>query len=662
MQRTLLSVAAISLLLGTILSANEEMVAAQSIVLGEEAADTAQTPVYIAKKPVIECRLKGYDPDEIETVLLDDTDITDAIEKSGEGFVFKPMLHVAGGKHTLTVILYHNDEEVQEEYTFKTRQSRSFETMQTKVDTTLVLQALLDKSSDVTGVPYTKAQGDVGIASELKDEAWSYAFRGNLRYLDQSAPVESPLRKGFDLAGYLFSAAYTDERMSAVIDVGDVEVTESEYGIQGVSSRGAQAKLLYDTVEAHAYLVDGTGNYGWYGGMGLSPRSEDHLYGGSVEKTFFEATKVRVAYLKGGRTGEDFGTSDDSVENGSGDAIGRAGQVLALVFETPVIGEKLHLAGEYDLSDYDADTRDEYGKVSDHAWNVKLDGYLNDHYSYNLLYEYIGDRYASIGAEGIEGDNEGYGGAFNAEFDAYSLALTGSRYHDNVGDSRLYARVFTTKGGLSYAYRGIENTTLSASLGRSFRKSDKEPTADDRVSVMSDLMGLGWEYAVQAWMFHLGYQYAKEKDNVEHAKSIDNVFTFTPSYTGEMFHVEPSFTYEHAHDSRTEKVETYTVGLALGGMIVPETVTYDISSTYERRLPDESAAGYLFQVQGQIAYNLKAPTAAMNHPVIGLRATYNNAKDAGTEEDESETPGNLTGSGENYLVSVFLSVPLSLVY
>ena len=57
---------------------------------------------------------------------------------------------------------------------------------------------------------------------------------------------------------------------------------------------------------------------------------------------------------------------------------------MAIVFQTPIVQDKLHMYVGLDNADYDACTEDDHGKVDDHDLNVKFGGALSDIYAYDL--------------------------------------------------------------------------------------------------------------------------------------------------------------------------------------------------------------------------------------------------------------------------------------
>ncbi|WP_281951350.1 autotransporter domain-containing protein [Nitrosophilus kaiyonis] len=667
MKKTGLSLIASSLLLITVSSA-----ATQEIVLKENMAEK----VYIAKKPVIKCYCPEIAKSKDFMIMLDDNDVTALSSISNNEIIIKPINILNGGEHILSITYYdENGEENQKEYSFKTRQSQNFETANTTLGINPVFEHTIMKPGDLKNVPYSKIDSDFQIQSNLAEKNWTYSFNTDLRYFDQSIPLskqnenensqssqeneEEILKKGFSLATYLFKASYTGDKIKGGLEIGDFSIEESDYSANGLTKRGARGTVSYNNFDFEAFIANSVDYYGFYGGMGLEPNDKKRLYGLSLQKTFLENAKFKIAYIKGGKQKESFGEasetfpSDTSTEEGD-----KKGSIIALVLSSPIIEEKLNFYAEADFSKYDIDTSDEYGYEKDKAYNVKLDGALNENYSYDFIYEYIGPQFYSIASDDTQNDNEGAAINFNADFEKHSISLSLSGYHDNVEDDDTFATVYTYDGSISYTYSGIENLPIDLSYEREVSKSKDEPTEDDKQNDVTDTYSINLGYSLNNWQFSLGTEISKENDKIAKTITRSKTYSFSPSYQNEKFHLSPNISYNISktddESAGESKQKTTTVGLELGYMIL-ENLSFDLSGTYEYTKNEEESdvTGKEEKIDGnfQLAYNFKTKQNWLQNPVVGLKGTYSFFHD---KINESQN--------EDLVLTLFLSLPMQFIF
>ncbi|MFK5881042.1 MAG: hypothetical protein QM482_02410 [Sulfurospirillum sp.] len=635
-----------SLLMGTLSVASADTIKDEIVLGGDQ---VAIENAVVTKRPDIICQCKDIDVSSISMVMLDDTDITANIKHTKNGFAYKSVLILPAGEHTLSIFYIKQGEDAQKDYTFITRQSKMFERAQSDVGISANYENIVKKSKNLTGVIWSKAQADIGLKTSLGEKRWNYSFETDLRFLDQSLAVQPPEIKGINLASYLFSVDFNGDNLQAGLKLGDVTADESDYSVQGLASRGVAFSAIYQKYELHTFLMDGVQNYGWHGGMGLSARDSDHIYGVSLQRTFLEDTKLKVIYAKGGRVGDGFGTSSEDSSS-----VARKGDVLGFLFNTSLIQEKLNLTSEIDFSKFDQDSSDGFGYERDKAYNVKFDGSLNEKYSYNLMYEYLGPKYNSIAADGLEKDKSGFSGELDANFnDIHALTFGFSRYNDNVKNDSTYARVYTTEESLNYTYLKFENIPMSAGWNHSVQKSEHEPSSSDIVETLTDTINTQIGYNVNNWNYGLSVEYTKTNDkSTADADTTSKTVSFTPAYSIETFHLEASFTFNRSTSKQDVDTDTFTVSLGLGGTFFSERVGYDFSSSYEKNRPDVGDDTYTLSINGQIAYNFVAPKRWMDHPIVGIKGVYNNGNADSTTSTENTT-------GESYSVSLFVSIPLN---
>ena len=169
-------------------------------------------------------------------VTLDRVDITELIEVSKDGFVFKPFQVMTPGQHTLSVAFTTPEKkEYKKDFSFTIRHTKSFEEMSSTNDITVLYEAMAQRrvpegTTDET--PYSKFEGNVTSISKIKEKGFEASFSTNIRYLEQNTQVDAPLYKGFTIPNYLLSAKYKGEGYDVLGETGDVSINETANTIQ----------------------------------------------------------------------------------------------------------------------------------------------------------------------------------------------------------------------------------------------------------------------------------------------------------------------------------------------------------------------------------------------------------------------------------------------
>ena len=199
---------------------------------------------FIGKKPVINCVITIPFAKENLLVTLDRTDITELIEVSKDGFVFKPFQVLAPGPHTIGVtVTTPEKKEYKKDFSFTIRHSKTFEQASSTNDVTVLYEAMAQRrvpegTTDET--PYSKFEGNVTSNSKIKEKGFEASLSTNIRYLEQNTQVDSPLYKGFTIPNYLLSAKYKGEQGEVLGETGDVSINESAKHRPGIVPSGRQ--------------------------------------------------------------------------------------------------------------------------------------------------------------------------------------------------------------------------------------------------------------------------------------------------------------------------------------------------------------------------------------------------------------------------------------
>ena len=610
-----------------------------------------ENKTFIIKKPTIVCRDAGINYKTIKVIMLDDVDITNIVKIKGESFVFKVFVPLASGEHKLSVV-YGKESQQQKEYIFSTKQTRAFDVFKTKLSTTTVYKNTLEKSDSLTNIPHYSVESNPTLNTQIANQNWSSSFNMSTRYLEQSTSIEVPQKRGLDLAGYLFNAQYSKDEVSLLLNIGDIQIDESDYSAQGLASRGGQFQVGYKNYKLETFLMDSKQRYGFKDGMGLDAGSTNSIYGMSLENLFFDRVKIKAIYLHSSKNGDGFGTS--SIE-GSTNAT-EEGKVYGLVVSAPILDEKINMYSEIDFSSYDSNNNDAFGSKKDKAYKVKLDGMFFEKYNYSLMYEYVGTDYYSIGNEGLTNNKKGLSLTTSANYTYHTFNLSASRYRDNLENDDTIPTIYTTHMDIAYSLSRFENFPFNLAVSRDIEKSRDEPSKDEKRYLVTDTYHGDVGYTKDVWsiIFSADYSFANDKTYFnQDTKTL--TYTLSPSYSSDNFHMEYNISFNRSVDIQTEvAARTYTSSLSFGGNFFSNALSYDCAATYTKSKSSDGSSnerdlGSTFQV----AYTWNTPSnfILLKKPSVGIQGAYNHRRD--------KVNGS---SGHDFNVVLFVEVPLEYIF
>ncbi len=626
-----------------------------SIVYANDSYDislpTNKSRVYIVKKPSVVFDAKSVDYKSIKIVMLDDTDITSIVTIKNNRFYFTLPIPLASGEHTLSVI-YGAQGDKQKDAKFITKQTKSFNEFTTKFSATTTYKNAVTKSDSLDDIPHYSVESNPAVDIKASNPYWSSSFNMSTRYLEKSNTIEPPQKRGLDLAGYIFKAQYNKNELNMYIDIGDIQVDESDYSTQGLANRGGKFGIGYGSYTMETFLMDTQQRYGFKDGMGLDAGNTNSIYGASLEKTFFKDTKLKVVYLKGSKNGNGFGSASMDY-NGSSV---KKGRVLALTASSPVFQDRLNISSEIDFSHYDDNIFDGYGYQNDKAYNIKLEGNLSGHYQYGLKYEYIGTNYYSIGNEGLENDKKGLMMTAAANYDHHSINIAASRYRDNLKNHKDAPIVYTSEGEIDYSCSRFEYFPINISARRDIAKSKNEPSADSKQNLVTDTYHGDISYSKEAinTMFGIDYSFANDKTKTDSDQKT-TTYTFAPSYNADNFNISSNLSFNRSVDIKSDvATRTWTAGLSLGGNFFENSLNYNCASTYTKtKSSDGEQNSRSLGVTFQLAYTWSVPKkfVILKNPSVGIQGGYNHNRDKIQGENN-----------DDFNLILFVEVPLEYVF
>ncbi len=585
----------------------------------------------IAKKPVIRCAITEPFSTEKLLVLLDGTDITNILELSSEGFEFTPVQILPSGTHTLSITVYTADgREFQREFTFSTRHSEAFKDAYSSNEITTIYETALIMPDDAVSAPRSKVESNLSSQTELREERWEFTLSTNLRFLDQSLPVNPPEKKGLNLAGYLFQGRYRGDELQFLTQIGDIQINETQNTVQDLARRGGRFSLQYTDLKLNAFVVNSEQVYGFRGGTGIEGNTDDHIMGLSGEIGLFsDRIRFRTVYVTGGESGSSFGIWSPG---------GRKGEVLGLVLKADLLEQKLTAEAELDLSEFDADTSDEFPSESDKAYRLRVSGYSGG-YSYEALYEYMGPDYEVIGNQGLQKNREGFMLRGGANFQIHSINLSFSRYNDNVKADALYPRVYTYQGMIDYTFNKIQNLPIGFSYQKTILDSTMEPPSTPPLRMDTDTVTGRVNYMKEPWNIGLQASHSIQNDRTDGGSdTTTTTYTLIPAYLAEHVSISPNFTFNRSkHHLTGVSTDTYTVNLELRGDVFHKRVTYELAGTYNNvKSSDGTVEQDTLQTNFRLSYHLSKIFQGFLNPSVGIKGLYNKTNDRANKQRNDE--------------------------
>lgn len=632
----------------------------------------------ITKKPEFEGEIiLAIKPGSL-VIMVDYVDVTALAEVSGNRISFRAPMVMPAGTHSLMLTAQDaQGQPLQKMISFTTRHTVHFEEAASVNEVTGLYEALLAKTDTTSAsqygstggtssLPYSKVEGNWSTDNRVREGAWDLGFKGNLRYLDQSAPVVYPLEIGVYPANYLLSGKYRRETHGFGLDIGDVLLNESPYTAQYLARRGGLFSANYQGLDLRAFSVLSKQLYGFYDGLGIHPTTDDHINGASAGyKLLNNRMEFRAIYLKGGETPASYGTITSPSATvipaapgttavgtapgvtpgistvtgvgtnltpspyGLGTTLGRKeGEVAGFLFLTDFFQNKLKSEMEVDFSRFDPNAADLSKAKEDKAWRVKLGG-LYDKFTYEALCEYIGRDYEVIGSW-IQKDKQGVTLRGGAAYPTQSVNLTFSRYNDNVTGDALYPRLVTYQGLVDYNYTGWP--TLPINLNFSKTLQDPYDIPAGLTAPQSDTNTVGGRISYMSLPWNIGFQtsYSRQDDKSPlNNDSTIRILTLMPMLTYPTFGLSFSLSLNQTeYELANYRNDNFLFNLQLTGKLFNNRFSYELGNTYTiMKATNNSYDSRMLTGNFRLGYALGRFFNGAFNPTVGLRGQYNHLVD-----------------------------------
>ncbi len=579
-------------------------------------------------KPPIVCEVGIPVSQQNMLAQLDGIDITGALDFTPTGFEFKPVQPLMNGPHQLYLVVYCADGSVVEQvFSFST-----FTKMSSNTQVSAVYEQVLDKSDHLTQIPHRNFAANLGNTTTFTQGAWQMGLTTNLRWLDRSMPMYAPEKKGIDLVNYLITAQYLKDDLSLQLNAGDLQIQETQNTVMGLARRGVQTNFNYKKLSLSGFVVNSEQMFGIDDGTGLEFDTSDNIKGVSGGYSLLSDTlKLRAIYVTGAEESNSFGIYD-------ADSGQREGDVLGLLVQYQLLEGKLNLEAEYDWSDFDANTDDEFSAETGKAWTLRASGYAGS-YNYQAVYEYVGPEYEVIGNPGLQRDREGFTVMGGVQKAMHGLNLSASRYEDNVDEDERLPQVVATMVSADYSFNRFPTLPMGLNYQKMIMDSSMIPEGGLPYRTDTDMYGARINYMAGPWNFGFNANYSTQNDKTESNYDTKNqTYSFSPTYYAETLSLSPNLSFNRSTDETSGiDTDTLTVTLDLRGTLYQGSVSYEFGGAFNQmKNSDDTMEMDMVNGNARVAYHFLQEWAGFLNPSVGIRGLYNRTNDKVFDQDDDE--------------------------
>jgi len=595
-------------------------------------------------------------------VLLDDSDITAMAEFTQTGFHCLIPMQLSGGEHQLYIAGNSDSGPFEQEITFTSKQNTSFDLATTSNEWSINMRAGNFHSNHGDDFTSTNLDSTWQHESTLQKGNWQISLSAGARLLEENysgasdgqqssfdsqqqdsyGPPEQtsstqaqnqgsldPERQGLDLNTVLMRAQYENDMVNTSFELGDLQIMESKNTFENLARNGGQLSVDLHNIYFSGFSVFGKDTFGVHDGIGIGFDDDDHLYGfsGGI-RLLGEKVDLRGFYMDGGQQENSY--SSWSQEQGS------QGEVFGFVLRTNLLDDLLTTEFEYDRSDFDPNTSDEFGGNRDEAYRFEVSG-QQDIYSYDVTYERFGPEYNVPGNLSPKRDYAGVTANGSLMLDVHNLNLMAGAYHDNVDNNPLYARTNSYTGQIDYNYMGFISFPIGFSFQHTTDLSTDEPADSPETNLTTDTISFNTGYTPQGPIslnFTTSYSWQND-DSDQDADLATLSFTLSPTLTLDTVSISMSGTLNQNRDMLSgTRTDDYVLTLDAMGSLFNDRLTYNLGGTYDRSLiTTDSGDRYGFTGYSRLAWTFD-DFAGLTRPTLGVELEYNSDAPQGMSTSE----------------------------
>ncbi len=487
------------------------------------------------------------------------------------------------------------------------------------VSLTGTAQAVLHEKDESATPKDLPVAGNVRLAADYRKGDTNVVFDSTFNYSNTPVPGE----KNIDLSNMAVSVVHDRHSLKA----GDVNITESEFTVQGLGRRGLEYAYSDAKASVHVFDINSQQPRG-FDGFGV-PRAALNIFGGAVGYKFLkDAVSLKAVYL----SGKDDPTRGINVSESYFNARGRKGNVFALVEETSLFRNKVTLGAEYARSDFDGDISDTTASRRDSAWRVG-GTFRSGIVQAGAVYRFIGGAFNPIGFQYFANDRRGLEANVGLSKGRFSLSGTFQSMQDNVKDDAERDTTANTNGNLSFMWTVSDKVSLNLGYQRSEQDTSRENATplfpqDSRTEQVSGAVMVSFSPSASLNL-QLANATASSKSSPPCNNTGLNLNLGGAFRVGSILSISPTLGYANAKNRFTgERQLTYNSFLSAEVTIVPEWFTTSLQGGYSRSDNGSMGTTDALNVSGMLSLQMKKLIKA-GTTTLSLRGNYGRTKMTG---------------------------------
>jgi hypothetical protein len=463
------------------------------------------------------------------------------------------------------------------------------------------------------------AAGNLRLAANYRKGDTNVVIDSTFNY--SNTPIQG--EKEIDLSNMAVAVSHDQHSLKA----GDVNITESEFTVQGLGRRGLEYAYTGAKASVHVFDINSQQPRG-FDGFGI-PKAALNIFGGAVGAKFLKgAVSLKAVYV----SGRDDPTRGVNVSESYFNARKRKGSVFALVEETSLFQNRLTLGAEYARSDFDGDLSDESGSRRDSAW--RLGGsFRSGIVQAGAVYRFIGGGFNPIGFQYFSNDRRGLEANVGLSRGRLSLTGTFQSMKDNVNGDAERDTTKNLNGNLNFMWNVSDRVSFNIGYQRGEQDTSRNGTTPlfpqdsvtDQVSgalmfTLSPSSSLNLQVANAA---------ATSKSSPQGNNTGLNVNLGGAFRAGSFLSVSPTLGFASAKNKFTgERQITYNSFLAAELTIVPEWFSTSFQGGYTRSDNGSMGVTDAFNLSGLLSVQLKK-LIKLGTVSLSVRGNYGRTKMTG---------------------------------
>jgi hypothetical protein len=484
------------------------------------------------------------------------------------------------------------------------------------VSLTGTAQAVMYEKDESATLKDTPVAGNVRLAANYRKGDTNVVIDSTFNY--SNTPVLG--EKDIDLSNMAVSVSHDQHSLKA----GDVNITESEFTVQGLGRRGLEYAYTGAKASVHVFDINSQQPRG-FDGFGV-PKPALSIFGGAVGYKFLkDAVSLKAVYL----SGKDDPTLGVNVSESYFNARGRKGSVFALIEETNLFQNKLTLGAEYARSDYDGDISDESGPRSDSAWRVG-GSFRSGIVQAGAVYRFIGGGFNPIGFQYFSNDRRGLEANVGLSKGRLSLTGTFQSIKDNVNGDAERDTTKNMNGNLNFMWNVSDKVSFNVGYQRGEQDTSRDGTTPlfPQDSVTNQVSGaLMFTFSPSASLnLQVANASASSKSSPQGNNTGLNVNLGGAFRAGNVLSISPTLGFASAKNKFTgERQLTYNSFLAAELTIVPEWFSTSIQGGYTRSDNGSMGVTNTLNLSGMLGLQLKK-LIKIGTVTLSVRGNYGRTK------------------------------------